>query len=169
MSPSDSLIGAHAHAISTRPSFLPRGAGSEAMVYLDVKTDLSSRWDFPFFLWHDHTHPTTTPTSSIASVPVTIPSPPPSAAQGGVAPSIWFNTPPLTVGVVTTGQLVMVIVLVGIIWEFISALSVAMATGLVVKDDGLVVRDDGLVVRDDALVVRDDGLVVDMELSQVSG
>ncbi len=29
-SPSDSLEGAHAHAINTRPSFLPRGAGSEA-------------------------------------------------------------------------------------------------------------------------------------------
>ena len=28
-SPSDSLDGAHAHAINTRPSFLPRGAGSE--------------------------------------------------------------------------------------------------------------------------------------------
>ena len=29
-SPSDSLERAHAHAINTRPSFLPRGAGSEA-------------------------------------------------------------------------------------------------------------------------------------------
>ncbi len=30
-SPSDSLEGAHAHAIKTRPSFLPRVAGSEAI------------------------------------------------------------------------------------------------------------------------------------------
>ncbi len=29
-SSSDSLEGVHAHAINTRPSFLPRGAGSEA-------------------------------------------------------------------------------------------------------------------------------------------
>ncbi len=61
----------------------------------------------------------TTPTSSIASVPVTIPSPPPSAMQGGVAPFIWFNTPPLIVGVFISGQLdmMLVMVLVGIIWE----------------------------------------------------
>ncbi len=33
-SPSNSLEGAHAHAINTRPSFLPRGAGSEAIIII---------------------------------------------------------------------------------------------------------------------------------------
>ncbi len=70
----------------------------------------------------------TTPTSSIASVPVTIPSPPPSAAQGGVAPSIWFNTPPLIVGVVMAGQLDMV--LVGIIWEHVSVCTTVVSDGV---------------------------------------
>ncbi len=71
----------------------------------------------------------TTPTSSIASVPVTIPSPPNPMQEGGPdTPPIlvgvgqlvtvlvrifWFNTHPLPVGVVMTRQLVMV--LVGII------------------------------------------------------
>ncbi len=74
----------------------------------------------------------TTPTSSIASVPVTIPSPPPSAAQGGVAPSIWFNTPPLTVGVVMVGQLdmMLVMVLVGIIWERVSVCTTVVSDGV---------------------------------------
>ncbi len=54
----------------------------------------------------------TTPTSSIASVPVTIPSPPPSAAQGPPSGSTRLH---LIVGVVMVRQLVMV--LVGIIWD----------------------------------------------------
>ncbi len=38
MSPSDSLDGAHAHAINTRP---PRGAGSEAkLIHTDIHTNL---------------------------------------------------------------------------------------------------------------------------------
>ncbi len=41
-SPSDSLEGAHVHAISTRPSFLPRGAGSEAKVDHDMATALTT-------------------------------------------------------------------------------------------------------------------------------
>ncbi len=75
----------------------------------------------------------TTPTSSIASVPVTIPSPPNPMQEGGLDTPpilvgvgqlvtvlvriIWFNTLPLPVGVVMTRQLVMILVmvLVGII------------------------------------------------------
>ncbi len=74
----------------------------------------------------------TTPTSSIASVPVTIPSPPPSAAQGGVAPFILFNTAPLTVGVVMAGQLdmMLVTVLVGIIWEHVSVCTPVVSDGV---------------------------------------
>ncbi len=74
----------------------------------------------------------TTPTSSIASVPVTIPSPPPSAAQGGVAPSIWLNTAPLAVGVVMAGQLdmMLVMVLVGIIWEHVSVCTTVVSDGV---------------------------------------
>ncbi len=79
----------------------------------------------------------TTPTSSIASVPVTIPSPPPSApnpVQEGVAPFIFFtpDMAPLTVGVVMTGQLdmMLVMVLVGIIWEQVSVCTTVVSDGV---------------------------------------
>ncbi len=103
----------------------------------------------------------TTPTSSIASVPVTIPSPPLSAAQGGVAPSIWLNTPTLTVGVVMAGQLdmmlVMVLVWVGIIWEHISVCTTVVSDGVHTSLTRTVV---GTVAMDTTVVVWVDVTVV---------
>ncbi len=109
----------------------------------------------------------TTPTSIIASVPVTIPSPPPSAMQEGVASFIFFtpDMAPLTVGVVMAGQLdMMVMVLVGIIWEHISVCTTVVSdvsltrtvVGTVAMDTTVVVS---VVVTVSVTVVGDDGVI----------
>ncbi len=43
-SPSDSLEGVHVHAINTWPSFLPRGAGSEAGPHQDEMWIFDYHW-----------------------------------------------------------------------------------------------------------------------------